>query len=65
MHTDVYGMTGQLDTENSTQYAVIISMGRDSEREWIVYMCNSMTLLYSRNYCSLVNQLYFNKTLKK
>ena len=29
-----------------------------------VYMYNQITLLYSRNYHNLVNQLYFNKMLK-
>ena len=29
-----------------------------------VYMYDWVTLSYSRNYHSLVNQLYFNKTLK-
>ena len=29
-----------------------------------VYMHNCITLLCSRNYHNLVNQLYFNKTLK-
>ena len=41
--------------ENSTQYSVIIYMGKESEREWIcvyVWLC---PLLYSRNYHSLVN----------
>ena len=28
------------------------------------YMYNWITLLYSRNYDNIVNQLYFNKTLK-
>ena len=39
MHTEVRGMTGQWDllysTENSTQYSVIIYVGKESEREWI------------------------------
>jgi len=30
-----------------------------------VYMYNWITLLYSRNYHNIVNQLYCNKTLKK
>ena len=29
-----------------------------------VNMYNWITLLYSRNYCNIVNQLYFSKTLK-
>ena len=49
-------------TENCTQYSVIIYRGKESEREWICYRYNRITLLYSRNYFNLVNQLYFNKT---
>lgn len=29
-----------------------------------VHKCNWITLLYSRNYYNLVNQLYLNKSLK-
>ena len=54
-------------TDNSTQYSVIIYVGK-SEREWMVYLYNWTTSLYI-NCHSLVNQLdfnkfYFNKTLK-
>ena len=42
MYTDVYGMTVQwgpadllYSTENSTQYAVIIYVGKESERQWM------------------------------
>jgi len=37
--TEVYGMIGQrhllYSAENSTQYSVIIYMGKESDREWI------------------------------
>ena len=33
------------------------------ENGW-VYMYNWITSLYSRNYHNIINQLYFNKTLK-
>lgn len=29
-----------------------------------VYMSDWVTLVYSRNYCSLINQLYLNKNFK-
>ena len=51
-------------TENTTQYSVIIYIGKESERESCMYMYNGITLLYSRNYHNLVNQLWFNKTFK-
>ena len=39
MHTEVYGIIGQqgllYSTNNSTQYYVIIYVGKESEREWI------------------------------
>ena len=52
-------------TENSTQYSVIIYVGKESEREQMcIYMYNRITLLY-RNHHNIVNQLYFNKAFKK
>ena len=42
-----------------TQYPVIMSMRKESEKEWIC-----VTLLYSRNDHNVVNQLCLNKTLK-
>ena len=51
-------------TGNSSQYSVIIHMGKDSEKEWIPIHVNSVRLLYSRNYHSIVNQLCFIKILK-
>ena len=51
-------------TGNSTQYSVMVYVGEESEKEWCVYIYNWITLLYSRNYHNMVNQLYFNKTLK-
>ena len=39
MHSIVYGMDGQGDllysTRNSTQYFIVISMGKESEKEWL------------------------------
>ena len=36
MHTVVFGITGQpRPEENSTQYAVIIHIGKESEKEWL------------------------------
>ena len=41
-------------TENSTQYSVIIYVGKECESEWIcVY--DWITSLYSRKYHSLLN----------
>ena len=39
-------------------------MGKESEKNGCVCIYNWITLLYSRNYHNIVNQLYFNKTLK-
>ena len=54
--------------KNSTQYSVIIYVGKESTRGFCthgcVYMCNWITLLCRRNYNSIVNELYSNKTLK-
>ena len=51
---------------NSIQYSVIIYMGKESEKECMcIYVYNWITLLCSRNYHHVVNQLYFNKTKKK
>ena len=48
-------------TGNSSQYSVMVYVGKESEREWIcVYIYNWITLLYRRNYHNIVNQLYFN-----
>ena len=49
-------------TGNSTQYSVMICMGENVKENGCVYMCNRITLLYSRNYHNLVHQLDFNKT---
>ena len=43
-------------TRNSPQYSVITYVGKASEKEWIVYVNNWITLLYNRNYHSIVNQ---------
>ena len=42
-------------TENSTQYSETIYMGKESEENEYVYMYDWVTLLYTRNYHSLVN----------
>ena len=44
VHNYVYGMIGQqgpaYSTENSTQYSVIVYVGKESDRGWIcVYVC--------------------------
>ena len=51
-------------TENSTQYSVIIDVGKESEREWMCVRVYLNPLLHSRNCHKLVNQLYFKKTFK-
>ena len=62
-HRGIWNDRDLLDsTENSTKYSVIIYVGKESEREQIVYMYNQSTLCYSRNDHKLVNQLYLNKT---
>ena len=41
-------------------------MGEKNLREnGYVYLYDWVTLVYSRNYCSLINQLYLNKNFKK
>ena len=70
MCTEAYGMTGQwghalYGTENSTQYSVIIYVGKNLKGNGCVYMYNWITLLYSRIYHNLVNQIYSNKDFKK
>ena len=68
VHTEVYGMMDNGDllysTENSTQYSMKIYVGKNQKENGCVYKCNSITLLYSRNYHNIVNKLCFNKTLK-
>ena len=51
--------------QHRTQYSVMVYVGKESEREWMCYMYNRITLLHSRNYNNIVNQLYFKKTSKK
>ena len=48
-------------TGNYIQYLVINHNGKEYERE---YKCNFITLLYSRNEHSIVNQVYLNKIFK-
>jgi len=52
-------------TGNSTQYFMITYVGKETEKEWIVYKYNRITLLYSRNYHNIVNQPHLNKTFFK
>ena len=40
-------------------------MSKDSNENGCVYKYDRVTLLYSRNYHTLANQLHFDKTLKK
>ena len=40
----------------------ICMWGKNLKENGYVYMYNPITLLYSRNYHNLVNQLYSNKT---
>ena len=46
VHTEVFGMTGQWGpalvrgTENSTQYSVIVCVGKESGREWMYTYLN-------------------------
>ena len=68
MHTTVYGMGGQTcytahSTGNSTHYSVITYMGKESEKEWVC-LCVWHTPGSAEIYHNIVNQLYFNKTLK-
>ena len=51
-------------TGSSTQYSVLIYRGKEYEKEWCVYMYIWITILYNRNYNSIVNHLYFNQTFK-
>ena len=44
-------------TGKSTQYSVIIYMGKNLKKNGGVYLYNWMTLLWSRNYHNIVNQL--------
>ena len=39
-------------------------MEKNLKKNGCVYMYNCITVLHSRNYYDIVNQLYFNKTLK-
>ena len=52
-------------TGNSTQYSVMVYVGKESEKEWMCVHVLKTTLLYCRNYHNLLNQLYFNSNLKK
>ena len=50
-------------TENYTEYPVLNHNGKEYKKEYI-YVYNRVTLLYSRDWHNIVNQLYVNK-LKK
>ena len=40
-------------------------MGKEFEKNGCMYMYNCITLLYNRHDHKIVNQLYFNKNLKR
>ena len=42
----------------------MVYVGKESEKEWIVYTCNWISFLYSKNDHNIENQPYFDKTLK-
>ena len=49
MYTEVYGMTGQqgsavLQGKYSTQYSMIIYLGKESEKEWMLCTCITASL---------------------
>ena len=53
-------------TENSTQYFVIIYVGKESERQWMdvcTYVTESLCCT-EEMITTLLSQLYLNKTLK-
>lgn len=50
---------------NSIQCSVIIFVGKNPKKNGCVYIYKWITLLYSRYYYNIENQLYFYKTLKK
>ena len=50
-------------TGKSTRNCVVTYMGKESEKEWILY--NWFTLLYTWNQHTFVNQLYSNKIVKE
>ena len=54
-----------LYAENATQSSVTIYVGKKLKENGCVYMYNSTTLLYNRNYYNIVNLLHFNKTFLK
>ena len=68
MHTEVYGMIGQWGP--AIQHKELYPIFHDNlcgKRIWKrinVCTCITESLWYSRNYYNLVNQLYFNKTLR-
>ena len=69
VHTEIYGMTGQW--EPTVQHREVYPAFCDNlygkknlKKNEYLYMYNLITLLNSRNCHNIVNQLYFNKTLK-
>ena len=52
-------------TENSTQYYVMVYVGKESERKWMCAHGWLNHFVVSGIYHNLVNQLYFNKPFKK
>ena len=68
MHTEVYETIDQWGPNCSTRVIHVVfcdnPCGRRIWKRMDVYMSNWTTLLYSRKYRNIVNQLYFNTTFK-
>ena len=68
MQTIIYRMDKQQGPMYSTgtciQYPVINHNGKEYEKECI-HVYNWVTLLYSRDWHNIVNQLYINKKIEK
>ena len=60
LYTEGINNTVLHSTENYMQCSMINHNGKEYNEECI-HVHNSITLLYSRNYHNIVNQLYFNK----
>ena len=52
-------------TRNSPQSSGITIWEKNLQKNTCMYMYNGITLLYSRNYYNIVNQLHFNSTFLK
>ena len=49
------------NTENSAQYSIMNNIEIEPPKQWVFYIYNWFTFLYSRNDHNIVNQLYYNK----